>query len=248
MTKKSIPPILCAAAAAASIAFGLLGIDEAEAEGQSCPEGMVSIRDKYCIDQYEASTVEILDAGMTRAHAYFLPVDGLKVKAVSAKGVMPQAHISRDQAEKACKSAGKRLCTDVEWIEACRGTNSTRYPYGSARQDGYCNDHGVSAFRHYYGAGAEPSKEMYTFANMNDPRLNQLKGALAPTGAFTKCHNEFNVFDMVGNLHEWTAAKRGTFRGGYYLDAHLNGEGCDYRTTAHTPNYYDYSSGFRCCM
>jgi formylglycine-generating enzyme required for sulfatase activity len=52
---------------------------------------------------------------------------------------------------------------------------------------------------------------------------------------------------MVGNLHEWTAAVNGTFRGGYYLDTKINGEGCDYKTTAHEPNYHDYSTGFRCC-
>jgi hypothetical protein len=52
---------------------------------------------------------------------------------------------------------------------------------------------------------------------------------------------------MVGNLHEWTAASSGTFRGGYYLDTKINGEGCDYRTTAHDARYHDYSTGFRCC-
>jgi formylglycine-generating enzyme required for sulfatase activity len=88
---------------------------------------------------------------------------------------------------------------------------------------------------------------MYNFVNMNDPRLNQVKGSLAPTGSFRSCKNAFGVFDMVGNLHEWTAAKAGTFRGGYYLDTQINGEGCDYRTTAHAPTYHDYSTGFRCC-
>ena len=52
---------------------------------------------------------------------------------------------------------------------------------------------------------------------------------------------------MVGNVHEWTADPAGTFRGGYYLDTRINGEGCDYRTVAHEPTYHDYSTGFRCC-
>ena len=52
---------------------------------------------------------------------------------------------------------------------------------------------------------------------------------------------------MVGNLHEWTAAAHPTFRGGYYLDTHINGDGCDYRTMAHAAKYRDYSTGFRCC-
>jgi len=237
-------------AAVAFLVFGLPAVDQAEAKGKKhgCPDGMASILGRFCIDRYEASTVEVLARGKTQTHSPYKPVDGLKVKAVSRRGVKPQAHISRDQAEAACKSAGKRLCTDEEWVTACKGKHPTRYPYGNEHKDRYCNDSGVSSFNMYYGSGGtEPPKDAYTWANMNDPRLNQVKGALAATGAFKKCRNAFGIYDMVGNLHEWTASPNGTFRGGYYLDTRINGEGCDYRTTAHSPRYYDYSTGFRCC-
>ena len=52
---------------------------------------------------------------------------------------------------------------------------------------------------------------------------------------------------MMGNLHEWTADPAGTFRGGFYADTRVNGDGCGYRTTAHSAGYSDYSTGFRCC-
>jgi formylglycine-generating enzyme required for sulfatase activity len=209
---------------------------------------MASILGKFCIDKFEASTVEVLAGGKTRSHSPFVPVDGLVVKAVSKKGVKPQAYISRDQAEAACQEAGKRLCSDDEWITACKGKHPTQYPYGDDHRDGYCNDTGVSSFNRYYGGGnVETPQEAYTWTNMNDPRLNQLEGSLAPTGHFRKCKNGFDVYDMVGNLHEWTAARGGTFRGGYYLDTHINGDGCGYRTTAHAATYHDYSTGFRCC-
>jgi sulfatase modifying factor 1 len=248
MPKSSLPPILCAAAAASLLAAGVPGMNEAEAKGRGCTDGMTSILGKFCIDQFEASTVEMLGKGKTRPHSAFLAVDGLKVKAVSRRGVKPQGHISRDQAASACENAGKRLCSDDEWLLACKGKRPTQYPYGEARHAGRCNDVGVSSFNLYYGAaGAEPPQEMYTFTNMNDPRLNQVKGSLAPTGSFRSCKNKFGVYDMVGNLHEWTGAKGATFRGGYYLDTQINGEGCDYRTTAHAAKYHDYSTGFRCC-
>ena len=61
------------------------------------------------------------------------------------------------------------------------------------------------------------------------------------------CTNDYGVYDMVGNLHEWTSDPNGTFQGGYYLDTHINGDGCGYRTTFHPMSYCDYSTGFRCC-
>lgn len=89
------------------------------------------------------------------------------------------------------------------------------------------------------------------WAKLNDPALGQVDGALAKTGEHEECVNDFGVFDMVGNLHEWIAtdpaAPHGTFAGGYYLDTALNGDGCNYRTVAHAHDYHDYSTGFRCC-
>jgi formylglycine-generating enzyme required for sulfatase activity len=112
---------------------------------------------------------------------------------------------------------------------------------------GACNDAGVSPLNHYYGASTGVDPSAYGWGPMNDPRLNQLPGSLARTGAFRKCANALRVFDMVGNLHEWVDDAGGTFRGGYYLDTRINGEGCDYQTVAHNADYHDYSTGFRCC-
>ena len=85
---------------------------------------------------------------------------------------------------------------------------------------------------------------------MNDPRLNQLPRTVARTGQFSRCSNSYGVRDMVGNIHEWIDAhngRLGVFRGGYYEDTHINGDGCNYATRAHAPDYHDYSTGFRCC-
>ncbi|MBK6516724.1 MAG: SUMF1/EgtB/PvdO family nonheme iron enzyme [Polyangiaceae bacterium] len=227
------------------------------AEAGPCPKGMVSIRDKFCIDAYEAHTVEV-DKPRTskrapkrgKSHSPFKPIGSAHVMAVSEKGKIPQGHISRDQAEQACINAGKRLCTDDEWLDACRGKKPTKFPYGDQHAEGRCNDRGVSGFNLLFGPGnnTPPDASVYTKENMNDPRLNQVEGSVAKAGSFSKCKNGFKAFDMVGNLHEWTSDPAGTFRGGYYLDTKINGEGCDYRTKAHDAKYYDYSTGFRCCQ
>jgi formylglycine-generating enzyme required for sulfatase activity len=201
----------------------------------------------YCIDKWEASIVELRETGEV-AHPPYEPVTNLKVKAVSKAGVIPQGYISKKEAESACKAARKRLCTGEEWQLACQGKKPTIFPYGDERKDGYCNDAGrapLMALHPELGDGVYASGEA-----LNDPRINRAPNTVAPTGQFSKCKNALGVFDMVGNLHEWTAdvsGSRGVFRGGYYQDTHMNGSGCKYKTSAHDVSYHDYSTGFRCC-
>src|SRR5258708_39743053 len=73
----------------------------AAAPPSPCSSDMALIGDKFCIDQFEASTTEIGQDGTTVRHSPFLPVTGLRVKAISKKGLVPPAHISRHAAEAA---------------------------------------------------------------------------------------------------------------------------------------------------
>ncbi len=201
----------------------------------------------FCIDRWEASVVELRGRDHV-AHPFNEPVTNLKVKAITKPGVKPQGYISKNEAEAACKNAKKRLCTGDEWEHACRGKKPTTFPYGDDRKDGYCNDSGrapVMSLHPELGEAAYASSSA-----MNDPRINEAPNTVASTGSYGKCKSSYNVFDMVGNLHEWTSevsGSRGTFRGGYYQDTHNNGDGCKYKTVAHDVGYHDYSTGFRCC-
>lgn len=216
-----------------------------------CPSNMVLIGDSYCVDAYEASLVEHLGEGDERPWPYYevVPSDAV-VRAISVRGVFPQGYISGVQAREACERSGKRLCRPDEWRNACRGPQGTVFPYGNVREVGRCNDNGRSSM-HFFNPkldGKPEHKWMWgDGGNMIDPRLNQLEGTLTRTGERDGCTNEYGVFDMVGNLHEWVDDPDGTFQGGYYLDTHLNGDGCNYRTTAHPISHFDYSTGFRCC-
>jgi formylglycine-generating enzyme required for sulfatase activity len=202
---------------------------------------MAAIEDRFCIDRWEASLVELTEGGERPFSPYDSPGQRA-VRAVTGAGSVPQGYISRDQADGACKASHKRLCNESEWVFACGGNPPHAFPYGDVRDRGKCNDVGTSPLRVLYRG-----PEMYQPKPMNDPRLNQQPNTLARAGEFSRCTNGFGVFDMVGNLHEWVMSQRPTFRGGYYQDTHLNGDGCAYRTTAHMANYHDYSTGFRCC-
>jgi hypothetical protein len=192
-----------------------------------------------CVDKWEGALVEVREDGTEAPYSAHEAPNGHHVRAVSRPGITPQAHISMNEAQRACKASGKRLCHAAEWKSACKGPERTRYPYGASRMDNVCVDTNRTS----------PMAVLYngehTARTMNDPTANQLANTVEPTGAATACTNDFGVYDMVGNVHEW--ADDGAFHGGYYLDTKINGEGCEYTTTAHAKSYYDYSTGFRCC-
>jgi hypothetical protein len=210
----------------------------------------------YCIDRWEASLVRRDGRGGEMPWPDSKRVDGVvnDVVAVSRPNVMPQGYIDERQAARACTRGGKRLCRLDEWRTACKGPKVSRFPYGNGRRARACNDHEGSERPHpvvqLFNRAAPPGtsrSEMWGVAWMNDPRLHDPGAGLLPTGASPDCTNEFGVFDMVGNLHEWVDDPSGSFAGGFFMDTRLNGEGCDYLTTAHAPTYHDYSTGFRCC-
>jgi formylglycine-generating enzyme len=215
--------------------------------GGACPSNMADVLGRFCIDRYEASLITIDERGKVLGkHSPFHPVlPKERVRAESRRDVWPQGYVSMKNALEACTVAGKRLCKDDEWMTACAGKQPTTYPYGDTHLAGRCNDKGVSPLRTLFGA--KDDAVTFGWERMNDPRLNQVPGSLARTGSHKKCKNSFGVYDMVGNLHEWTADPDGTFRGGFYLDNTTHGLGCRYQTTGHNSVYHDYSTGFRCC-
>ncbi len=197
----------------------------------SCLKGMAHI-DNFCIDRWEAH--------LKGKSPYEVHATG---EAETAEGIVPQGYISGDVAEMTCQASGKRLCTSDEWLRACQGPDLLTYPYGNSYLPSNCNEgRELHPIVELFGEAADWSSRQ-----MNDPRINQLPDALDITGGNPACMSLEGVYDLHGNLHEWVADAEGTFRGGFYVDAEINGAGCLYRTTAHGRSYHDYSTGFRCC-
>lgn len=166
-------------------------------------------------------------------------------RAVSRPGVVPQGYLSHYTARLACENAGKRLCTEEEWVRACKGAAVRRHPYGDSYRPGVCN---VNRNQH-------PAFVLHGNSSVGhlDPRLNLLvEDAVGPllqiTGESPRCATVWDdraVYDMVGNLDEWVADEGGVFVGGFY--ARGTTQGCEARVASHAPAYYDYSLGTRCC-
>ncbi len=166
------------------------------------------------------------------------------VRAVSRAGVVPNGYMTRGLSARACENAGKRLCSEDEWVRACRGSAGRKFPYGDKYEHGRCN-----VFRE-----AHPAAALHGNASINhtDPRLNQVaargRPLLRKTGATAECASRWGddaVFDMVGNLDEWVEDPEGVFVGGFY--SRSTRSGCESKVSSHAPSYFDYSLGTRCC-
>jgi formylglycine-generating enzyme required for sulfatase activity len=165
-------------------------------------------------------------------------------RAVVKPNSIPSGYLDGPSAARACANAGKRLCSEREWLTACRGERNRDFPYGDRYVPGACN---VMRRSH-------PAAILHDDASIGhlDPRLNLTRDSEGPllrkTGASPRCASRWGndaIYDMVGNLDEWIADPAGTFMGGFY--ARQTNKGCQSRIASHPYGYYDYSLGTRCC-
>jgi hypothetical protein len=100
------------------------------------------------------------------------------VIARSFRGAVPQGYMTGEGAKAACEEAGKRLCTDTEWLRACRGPDGTIFPYGNTRETGVCNDH----------RDVHPAVELFgSVTNLTSPCINELHDTVDLTGSRSGC-------------------------------------------------------------
>jgi hypothetical protein len=128
---------------------------------------------------------------------------------------LPRSNVTWREAKAACQTRGARLCSEKEWGEACRGEGGADYPYGPKFEAARCN---------VARAGGKPRD-------------------IIETGASAACKSAASVYDMSGNVAEWTAD--GAYRGGSGM-SDADGARCSAKVTpgADASNPY---VGFRCC-
>lgn len=157
------------------------------------------------------------------------------------KGAYPWISVSWYEAEDLCASEGKRLCDENEWTFACEGEEATPYPYGYVRDARICVSD--QQWRPFHESAMRPRDGNTAMAEVD--RLWQG----FPSGAQPKCRSPFGVYDMTGNVDEWTRTSRdgerpSILKGGYWGPVRTR---CRPSTRSHDENHIFYQEGFRCC-
>lgn len=157
-------------------------------------------------------------------------------------GAEPLVMLRFVEAEAACASVGKRLCTEFEWETACEGPDTRPWPYGFRYDPSACNS-------------AKP------YRSVSETRLGSSSAAVRaaetrrawqgePSGTYPACKSAAGVFDLIGNLEEWVQSSRpewpyrSALKGGYWSKPWA---GCRGTNEGHAPQFRFYEVGFRCC-
>jgi len=136
-------------------------------------------------------------------------------------GEKPRNMVSHEAASRQCENAGKRLCSVEEWQAACKGNSNSRYPYGNTYNQKRC----ATDLR----TAKEPNR----------------------SGFAQHCRSYFGMYDMSGNLWEWTSTP--AQRDGLFLVAGgawntQNASSCtETKFSFYPQNEYPFV-GFRCCL
>ena len=107
-----------------------------------------------------------------------------KYTVVPGRENYPVVYVTHDAAMAYAKSVGKTLPTEEMWERAARGLEGRKYPWGNEKID--------------------PTRANYDFHY----------GGTTPVGSFPKGATPEGIYDMAGNVKEWTNSKFMPYPGG----------------------------------
>lgn len=165
--------------------------------------------------------------------------------AKSGKHEIPATKMSWFAARDACAAAGKRLCTEEEWIAACQ----SEAPIDDDN-DGEFADDMVEGNTYPYADFHNPTR-CWDGRNRGAQCGAERNETCRPvyTGEMPGCVTKDGVYDMTGNVEEWVGATPETavLLGGAY-DTSKDHARCYRRNDTYGPGYSNIRTGFRCCQ
>ncbi|HKI82428.1 MAG TPA: formylglycine-generating enzyme family protein [Pseudodesulfovibrio sp.] len=142
------------------------------------PQHSVTLK-AYWIDKYEVTNAQykkFIDATGRRSPDHFR-----NRTYPEGKADHPVTFVTWYDAHDYCGWAGKRLPTDAEWEKAARGTHGQMFPWGDE-----------------FGLDKANTPQRWA-------KLGQ-KGDTTPVGAFEGGKSPYGLYDMSGNVWEWTSS------------------------------------------
>ena len=167
-----------------------IGVDE-------LPKQKVYVRGFY-IDRYEVTEEEyyqfLLATGKKKYPGYWKEA-GRADKYPDGYERYPVSDVDWYDAVEYCSWAGKRLPTEAEWEKAARGTDGRLWPWGNIFEMGRANT-------------------QETGQNLPAPSGQKSGyGWKAPVGSHPGDASPYEVYDMTGNVKEWTASPYRSYPG-----------------------------------
>jgi serine/threonine-protein kinase len=178
----------------------IMGDDEGDDDEK--PERAVFL-DEFCIDKYEVTNAqykECVDAGDCNPPARTSSPSHLSYYDNPEFDYYPVIWVTWDDAQTYCQWGGKRLPTEAEWEKAARGTDERLWPWGDS----------------------EPDASKLNLCDVNcayewkESHLDDGYSDTAPVGSFEAGKSPYGVYNMGGNVREWTAD---WYVPDYYVDA-----------------------------
>jgi formylglycine-generating enzyme required for sulfatase activity len=253
-----------------------MGSDEKDADPDERPAHQVTLS-PYCIDFHEVTAgnykacsdvgeckrapleVEWKDIRPIEKKA-FSPLCNGRPAAESARATHPINCIDWDMAATYCTSKKLRLPTEAEWEFAARGPDGRRYPWGDEPPD---KTRMNACGKECLLWGAKNGVEM-GFRGKGMYADDDGFPATAPVGSFPEGKSRYGLFDVVGNVWEWTSdwdgkyapdpvvdpmgpkmGERRIVRGGAFNGAMPSWVRPSQRYSDH-PNTHSHAYGFRC--
>lgn len=142
------------------------------------PQHTVTLK-SYWIDKYEVTNAQykkFIDATARRSPDHFR-----NRTYPEGKADHPVTFVTWYDARDYCGWAGKRLPSDAEWEKAARGTDGRMFPWGA-------------------GFDVDKANTPQRWAKMG------MAGDTTPVGSFEGGKSPYGLYDMSGNVWEWTSS------------------------------------------